>query len=88
MELNPWIDRIAGRREGSRLGLVAVQPVADLLGEKPRTVYAWYRLERAPSFRAALNIVIASRGLVDYNGIFGPFGRAAVEVKGASHELG
>lgn len=84
MELNPWIDQVAGKREGDRLGLVGVKPVAALLGEKPRTVYAWYRLERAPCFRAALNIVIASRGAVDYNGIFGPFGRRAVEVKGGS----
>lgn len=85
MELNPWIERVAGKREGERLGLVSVQPVASLLGEKPRTVYAWYRLERVPCFRSAMNIVIASRGEVDYNGIFGPFGRAAVEVKGAGH---
>lgn len=87
MELNPWIERLAGKGEGERLGQVSVQPVAALLGEKPRTVYAWYRLERVPCFRSALNIVITSRGEVDYNGIFGAFGRAAVEVKGRRDDV-
>lgn len=50
MELNPWIERVAGKREGERLGLVSVQPVASLLGEKPRTVYAWYRLSGCRAF--------------------------------------
>lgn len=85
VELNPWIERVAGIAAEGRLGLVAVQPVAKLLGEKPRTVYAWYRLERVPCFRSALNIVIASKGEVDYNGIFAPFGRQAVAVPGADH---
>lgn len=82
MELNPWIEKIAGSAVAGRLGLGAVQPVAKLLGEKPRTVYAWYRRERVPCFRSALNIVIASGGEVDYNGIFAPFGRDAVSVGG------
>jgi len=82
VELKPWIDRTAGRKEGERLGLNRLKPVAKLLGESPRTVYAWYRLERAPCFRSALNIVIASRREVDFNGIYGPFAAAAVKVEG------
>lgn len=88
MELREWINREAGKREGERLGAAGIRPVAEKLGENPRTVYAWYRLERAPSFPAALNIVITSGREVDYNGIFGPFGRAAVEVEGGRRELG
>jgi hypothetical protein len=88
VELKPWIERVAGKKEGERLGLLRVEPVAKLLGEKPRTVYAWYRLERAPSFRSALNIVISSRGEVDYNGIFEAFGQAAVAVKDANRAMG
>lgn len=88
MQLRPWIERESGKKEGDRIGILRVEPVAALLGEKPRTVYAWYRLERAPSFRSALNIVIASRGEVDYNGIFEAFGQAAVAVKGSDHAVG
>lgn len=81
MELKPWIDRTAGRKAGERMGLTRLQPVAKLLGESPRTVYAWYRLERAPCLRSAINIVIASRREVDFNGIYGPFAAAAVSVE-------
>ena len=88
MQLNPWIEQQAGKKEGERLGLLRIAPVAKLLGEKPRTVYAWYRLERAPSFRSALNIVIAARGAVDYNGIFEAFGQAAVAVKDVARAVG
>lgn len=85
MELNPWIEKIAGTTAGGRLGLGAVKPVAELLGEKPRTVYAWYRRERVPCHRSALNIVVASGGEVDYNGIFASFGREALKAKGTAH---
>lgn len=65
MEFNAWIDRMGK-------GKLGVRQAALLLGEKPRTVYAWYRRERCPSFIAARNIVHVSRGRVDYNGIFRP----------------
>lgn len=65
MELNAWIDRMGKGKPG-------VRRAALLLGENPRTVYAWYRGERFPGFMAARNIVRVSRGRVDYNGIFRP----------------
>lgn len=73
MELNAWIDSL------SPLG--ASQVAADLLGEKRRTVDSWRRFENPPGFRAALNIVIVSRGVVDFNGIYNPFWRALKEGK-------
>lgn len=77
MELKAWIDSKAKGKAG-------VREVAGLLGENPRTVYAWYRGERSPCFASARNIVQASGGVVDYNGIFEPFARA--QVKEAPHE--
>lgn len=71
MELNAWIDSL------SPLG--ASQVAANLLNEKRRTVDSWRRFENPPSFRAALNIVVVSRGVVDFNGIYNPFWRALVE---------
>lgn len=71
MELNAWIDSL------SPLG--ASKVAADLLNEKRRTVDSWRRFESPPSFRAALNIVVVSRGVVDFNGIYNPFWRALVE---------
>lgn len=53
-------------------GKLGVRKAAQLLGENPRTVYAWYRGERHPGFLAARNIVHVSRGRVDYNGIYRP----------------
>lgn len=57
-------------------GRPGVRQAALLLGENPRTVYAWYRGERYPGFISARNIVRVSRGCVDYNGIFRPLARA------------
>lgn len=71
VELNAWIDSL------SPLG--ASQVAANLLNEKRRTVDSWRRFENPPSFRAALNIVVVSRGAVDFNGIYNPFWRALVE---------
>jgi hypothetical protein len=65
VELNAWIDSL------SPIG--ASQVAADLLNEKRRTVDSWRRFENPPSFRAALNIVVVSRGRVDFNGIYNPF---------------
>ncbi|MNM21438.1 hypothetical protein D3C76_1633360 [compost metagenome] len=61
MELNEWIDSVGGHAKA-----------AELLGEKPRTVYSWYRLERAPSFLAAVRIYTSSGRKVDFNGIYMP----------------
>lgn len=71
MELNAWIDSLSP--------LSASKVAADRLGEKRRTVDSWRRFENPPSFRAALNIVIVSGGVVDFNGIYNPFWLALVE---------
>ncbi|MFG0501107.1 hypothetical protein ACF8GD_00370 [Pseudomonas putida] len=68
MELNAWIDSKARGQAG-------VNEVADLLRENPRTVLSWYRQERAPCLRAAMNIVQTSHGEVDYNGIYEPIAK-------------
>lgn len=79
MKLNDWIDS----KGPGRVGCAAV---ASLLGEKPRTVLSWYRQERAPCFRAAFNIVRASSGEVDYNGIFVPMETG--QIPGVNHAVG
>lgn len=71
MELNAWIDSLAP--------MAASQVAAKLLGEKRRTVDSWRRFEAAPSFRAAVNIVVVTRGVVDFNGIYNPFWLALKE---------
>lgn len=43
-----------------------------ILKEKPRTVYAWISGEKAPRIKAAMNIVLRTDGVVDFNGIYGP----------------
>ncbi|BBT82703.1 hypothetical protein H4G63_004502 [Salmonella enterica] len=67
MDLNTWIDSVGG-----------IEKAAELLKEKPRTVYSWYRKEKAPRLSSSLNIVSKSRGEVDYNGIYGPLASARV----------
>lgn len=74
MELNAWIDSFAAGNVGQSSRLAA-----ERLGESRRTVESWRRFERVPSFRAALNIVKTSGGLVDFNGIYNPFWRALDE---------
>lgn len=78
VELNAWIDSL------SPIG--ASQVAANLLSEKRRTVDSWRRFENPPSFRAALNIVVVSRGQVDFNGIYNPFW-AALKDKTAKFTL-
>lgn len=68
MELNDWIDSLSPTK--------ASKVAAELLGEKRRTVDSWRRFENPPSFRAALNIIRVSKGLVDFNGIYVPYVRA------------
>ncbi|MFJ7111284.1 hypothetical protein ACIQU2_27465 [Pseudomonas sp. NPDC098740] len=73
MELNAWINSLAP--------IGASQVAAELLGVKRRTVDSWRRFEAPPSFQAALNIVIVTRGVVDFNGIYTPFWNALIEGK-------
>lgn len=68
MDLQAWIESLS---DGEPLAAAAAK-----LGEKPRTVYSWLRYERAPSIRAAINIVRIADGAVDFNGIYAPFMRA------------
>ncbi|MCF1457389.1 MAG: hypothetical protein LPH21_07430 [Shewanella sp.] len=65
MDLRTWIDTTG-----------SVEEAARLLDEKPRTVGSWYRAEKAPRMPAAIRIVAATNGLVDFNGIYGPIARA------------
>ncbi|MET4696988.1 hypothetical protein V5J34_004954 [Endozoicomonas sp. NE35] len=69
MELNDWIDELGG-----------VRRAASVLGVKWRTVDSWYYMQRSPSRFAAINIVIKSRGKVDFNGIYKPFLRKEADV--------
>ena len=62
MELNEWMDSVGG-----------YELAAELIGEKPRTAYSWYRMDRAPSFASAVAIIQASGWKVDFNGIYMPF---------------
>ena len=73
MELNKWIENIGGVEPAGKLSLAGLHAVASLLGEKPRTVLSWYRQERSPSFASGANILLKSRGVVDWNGIYAPF---------------
>ena len=73
MELNQWIETVGGVEPPGRLSLAGLRAVASLLGEKPRTVSSWYRQERIPSFTAGVNIMLKSKGAVDWNGIYAPF---------------
>lgn len=80
MELNKWIENIAGVEPAGKLSPAGLQAVASLLGEKPRTVLSWYRQERIPSFAAGVNITIKSKKAVDWNGIYSPFAINLVNV--------
>lgn len=73
MELNQWIESIGGLTSAGKLSLAALDTVATLLQEEPRTVSSWYRKERRPSFMAGVNILSKSGGAVDWNGIYAPF---------------
>jgi hypothetical protein len=76
VELNAWIDSLS---PPAAPVAAVTQAAAERLGEKPRTVDSWRRFENPPSFRAALNIVRISGGVVDFNGIYNPFWRAIEE---------
>lgn len=68
MKLKKWVDEQGG-----------IEAAAAFLKEKPRTVYSWYRLEKAPRLASALNIVIRTHGRVDFNGIYGPLAQRKLE---------
>lgn len=69
MKLNEWIDSVGG-----------AGVAAEKLRVRKRTVESWYRFERAPEIGAASNIVLRTKGLVDYNGIYGPIVAVRKEV--------
>ncbi|WP_122423292.1 terminase gpP N-terminus-related DNA-binding protein [Pseudomonas viridiflava] len=86
MDLNSWIEELNGQPLSLRLGITRVQSAASVLGEKPRTVYSWYRRDRAPSLQSAQGIIKASLGRVDYNGIYQPFeAKTASSARGHEH---
>lgn len=62
MNFTEWVEKIGGADAASKV-----------LEEKARTVSSWLTGERAPSFKAAFNIVQKTHGLVDYNGIYRQF---------------
>lgn len=75
MELNRWIETVGGTGQAGRLSLEAARTVASLLNEKTRTVQSWYRHERLPCFTSAANILLKSKGAVDWNGIYAPYAK-------------
>lgn len=80
MELNRWIESVGGTGQAGRLSLEAARVVSSLLGEKTRTVQSWYRHERLPCFSSAANILLKSKGAVDWNGIYAPYARKLLAV--------
>lgn len=58
MDLHIWLDS------------VGVDVAAELLQEKPRTVYSWFRREKAPRIQSANKIVALTFGLVDFGGVY------------------
>lgn len=75
MELNRWIETVGSSPRPGKVSGKGVHIAAALLGETPRAVYSWYRQERIPSFSAAANIILKTKGDVDWNGIYAPFAR-------------
>ena len=84
MELNRWIETVGGTGQAGRLSLEAARVVAGVLGEKTRTVQSWYRHERLPCFTSAANILLTSKGAVDWNGIYAPYAQKLLA--GAPHD--
>ncbi|MGL4755347.1 MAG: hypothetical protein ACRCXB_23550 [Aeromonadaceae bacterium] len=60
MNLIEWIDSKGG-----------IDLAAGLLKEQPRTVKSWYYGEKMPKPSTACKIVKLTKGVVDYNGIYG-----------------
>lgn len=70
MKFNDWVDVVGG-----------VENAAKVLEEKPRTVLAWYKGEKAPRIGKAFNIVIKTKDQVDFNGIYRPLAERAAKEK-------
>jgi len=56
---------------------VGAEEAARLFNIQPRTAESWKRRERYPRPAKAPEIIAATRGVVDYEGIYGPDVRAA-----------
>lgn len=84
MELNPWIESFTGDTGPTRVIEDAIRAVSALLNVKERTVKSWYRRERIPSFKASAHITLTTHGVVDWNGIYSPYARAAGQVEAQS----
>lgn len=52
---------------------------AEMLSVKPRTIYAWQQLERAPQKEKAVLLVWLSGGVIDAEKIYAPYILAALE---------
>jgi hypothetical protein len=70
LKFNDWVDVVGG-----------IENAAKVLEEKPRTVLAWYRGEKAPRILAGENIVTKTKGQVDFNGLYGPLAQRAAKEK-------
>jgi hypothetical protein len=61
-----------------------VAAAAEKLGEKHSAVRSWFYAERPPKLQAAIKIIEASEGRLDFNGIYGPIAVRLHGFKGAS----
>ena len=57
---------------------------AEKLGEKKSAVRSWFYAERPPKLQAAIKIIEASEGRLDFNGIYGPIAERLHGFKGVS----
>ncbi|MGY3887215.1 hypothetical protein [Aeromonas aquatica] len=61
MTLFEWIEESGG-----------VAQTAKIMKESPRTVASWYYSEKIPKPQAAVRLIRASRGALDFNRIYAP----------------
>lgn len=73
MKFNDWVIEQGG-----------VAAAAEKLGEKHSAVRSWFYAERPPKLQAAIKIIEASEGRLDFNGIYGPIAARLHGFKGAS----
>ncbi|MBF8694926.1 hypothetical protein [Pseudomonas fulva] len=71
MNFNDWVSEQGG-----------VAAASEALGETFAAVRSWYYAERAPKLQAAIKIVEASQGRVDFNGIYEPIAKRLHSFKG------
>ncbi|MDT3750470.1 hypothetical protein [Pseudomonas kurunegalensis] len=72
MKFNDWVLEQGG-----------VAAAAEKLGEKHSAVRSWFYAERPPKLLAAIKIIEASEGRLDFNGIYGPIAARLHGFKGA-----